>query len=111
MPGVDGLTLVRQYRTNPITKDIAIIVLSTKDEPAIKSEAFAAGANDYLVKLPDKVELIARIRHRRGVDGRAQALGHPRRPGVTSGSDIRSLDRGAVFGPRVVKDGDEPPIR
>ncbi len=62
MPGVDGLTLVRQYRTNPATQDIPIIVLSTKEEPAVKSEAFAAGANDYLVKLPDKVELIARIR-------------------------------------------------
>ena len=62
MPGVDGLTLVRQYRANPATKDIPIIVLSTKEEPAVKSEAFAAGANDYLVKLPDRIELIARIR-------------------------------------------------
>ena len=63
MPTVDGLTLVRQYRASRITKDIPIIVLSTKEEAAIKSDAFAAGANDYLVKLPDKVELIARIRH------------------------------------------------
>jgi len=63
MPGVDGLTLVRQYRASPITKDIPILVLSTKEEPAIKSEAFTAGANDYLVKLPDKIELIARIRY------------------------------------------------
>ncbi len=63
MPGVDGLTLVRQYRANPITQDIPIIVLSTKEDPVVKGEAFAAGANDYLVKLPDKIELIARIRH------------------------------------------------
>ncbi len=61
MPGMDGLTLVRQYRLNPATSSIPIIVLSTKEEPATKSEAFAAGANDYLVKLPDKVELIARV--------------------------------------------------
>ena len=27
----------------------------------IKSAAFAAGANDYLVKLPDNIELVARI--------------------------------------------------
>ena len=63
MPGVDGLTLVRQYRANPGTQDIPIIVLSTKEEAMVKSAAFAAGANDYLVKLPDKIELIARIRH------------------------------------------------
>jgi two-component system chemotaxis family response regulator WspR len=63
MPNVDGLTLVHQFRGNPATKNIPIIVLSTKEDPAIKGEAFSVGANDYLVKLPDKVELIARIRY------------------------------------------------
>lgn len=63
MPRVDGLTLVRLFRANPATKDIPVIVLSTKEEPAVKREAFAAGANDYLVKLPDNIELIARIRY------------------------------------------------
>jgi two-component system chemotaxis family response regulator WspR len=63
MPGIDGLTLVRRYREGPFTADTPIIVLSTKDDPKVKSQAFAAGANDYLVKLPDSVELIARLRH------------------------------------------------
>ncbi len=63
MPQTDGLTLVREYRANSATATIPIIVLSTKEEPKIKSAAFAAGANDYLVKLPDSLELIARIRY------------------------------------------------
>ncbi|MFJ4195907.1 diguanylate cyclase domain-containing protein [Pseudomonas sp. NPDC089534] len=63
MPGLDGLTLVREYRNHPATKDIPIIVLSTKEDPLIKSAAFSAGANDYLVKLPDNIELVARIRY------------------------------------------------
>ncbi|MEX3921570.1 diguanylate cyclase [Paraburkholderia sp. BR10872] len=63
MPGTDGLTLVRAYRVNEATRDVPIIVLSTKEEPAIKSAAFASGANDYLVKLPDSVELIARVKY------------------------------------------------
>lgn len=63
MPRMDGLALVRQFRADPATKDIPVIVLSTKEEPAVKREAFAAGANDYLVKLPDSIELIARIRY------------------------------------------------
>ncbi|TDJ77719.1 PleD family two-component system response regulator [Pseudomonas putida] len=63
MPGLDGLTLVREYRSNPATQDIPIIVLSTKEDPLVKSAAFAAGANDYLVKLPDSIELVARIRY------------------------------------------------
>ncbi|MBC3339890.1 MULTISPECIES: diguanylate cyclase domain-containing protein [Pseudomonas] len=63
MPGLDGLTLVREYRNHPATQNIPIIVLSTKEDPLIKSAAFAAGANDYLVKLPDNIELVARIRY------------------------------------------------
>jgi len=63
MPGLDGLTLVRDYRNHPATKDIPIIVLSTKEDPLVKSAAFSAGANDYLVKLPDTIELVARIRY------------------------------------------------
>lgn len=63
MPDVDGLTLLRYFRANPKTKDIPVIVLSAKEEPLVKAEAFALGAADYLVKLPDKIELLARIRH------------------------------------------------
>ena len=63
MPGIDGLTLVRFFRASEDTRQIPLIVLSAKEDPATKAEAFARGANDYLVKLPDKVELIARIRY------------------------------------------------
>ena len=63
MPGIDGMTLVKQYRADPATHDVPIIVMSTKDDATIKSAAFTAGANDYLVKVPDAVELIARIRY------------------------------------------------
>ena len=38
-------------------------MLSTKEDPVVKEEAFGVGANDYLVKLPDRLELIARIRY------------------------------------------------
>ncbi len=63
MPDIDGLTLVKFYRANPATRDVPLIVLSTKEEATTKAEAFAVGANDYLVKLPDSIELIARIRY------------------------------------------------
>ena len=63
MPSIDGLDLVRLFRANPATAETPIIVLSTEEDPQVKSRAFAIGANDYLVKLPDKVELIARIRY------------------------------------------------
>ena len=62
MPDIDGMTLVKHYRDNSQVKDVPIIVLSSKEDSQAKSEAFSNGASDYLVKLPDKIELIARIR-------------------------------------------------
>jgi PleD family two-component response regulator len=63
MPGVDGLAIVGRFRANPGTRQTPIVVLSTKEEPQTKSLAFSLGANDYLVKLPDRLELIARVRY------------------------------------------------
>jgi two-component system chemotaxis family response regulator WspR len=62
MPDVDGLTLVSRYRASSVIRDTPVIVLSSKEDPAIKRDAFQGGANDYLVKVPDKIELVARIR-------------------------------------------------
>ena len=63
MPEIDGLTLVKKFRAHEPTRETPLIVLSTKEEPAVKAEAFALGANDYIVKLPDRLELLARIRY------------------------------------------------
>jgi len=61
MPGVSGLDLLKEYRANSATRDTPVIVLSTKEDSSTRALAFALGANDYLVKLPGRVELVARI--------------------------------------------------
>lgn len=66
MPEVDGYTLLRRYRADPSTASTPVIVLSSKEDPRDKSMAFEKGASDYLVKLPDKIELVARIRAHSG---------------------------------------------
>jgi PleD family two-component response regulator len=63
MPGIDGLTLLKSFRGHIALGSIPIIVLSAKEDPKIKGEALDRGADDYMVKLPSQVELIARIRH------------------------------------------------
>lgn len=62
MPDVDGLVLLRFFRANPITKTTPIVVLSSNEDPKTKQEAFKLGATDYLVKFPDQLEVVARIR-------------------------------------------------
>ena len=63
MPEIDGLQLVKFFRANPATRDVPMIVLSSREEPETKYQAFQLGANDYLVKFPDKLEVVARIRY------------------------------------------------
>jgi two-component system chemotaxis family response regulator WspR len=66
MPGWDGFDLIRRYRATPQLEHVPVIVLSARDEPASKAHAFVVGANDYLVKLPDRLELLARVRYHSG---------------------------------------------
>ena len=67
MPDIDGLQLVKYFRANATTRETPLVVLSGKEEPVVKAKAFALGANDYLVKLPDRLEIVARVRyHSRG---------------------------------------------
>jgi two-component system chemotaxis family response regulator WspR len=63
MPGVDGFALLKDYRAQAALNEVPVIVLSSKEDPKLKAHSFAAGANDYLVKLPDRLELIARVRY------------------------------------------------
>src|SRR6185503_8044000 len=67
MPEIEGLQLVKYFRANAGTRETPLVVLSSKEEPTVKARAFALGANDYMVKLPDRLEVVARVRyHSRG---------------------------------------------
>ncbi|MCP4695650.1 MAG: response regulator [Gammaproteobacteria bacterium] len=63
MPDIDGLTLVHYFHVCTATRDVPLVVLSSEEDAAVKASAFFLGANDYLVKLPEKPELVARIRY------------------------------------------------
>ncbi|MBF0371197.1 MAG: response regulator [Magnetococcales bacterium] len=63
MPGYDGLEILSRFRGHPATRAIPVIILSATREPQTKARAFALGANDYLTKFPDKVEMVARLHH------------------------------------------------
>jgi two-component system chemotaxis family response regulator WspR len=63
MPDIDGLMLVKFYRDNELTRDVPVVVLSSKEEARTKAKAFGNGANDYLVKLPDQIEMQARLHY------------------------------------------------
>lgn len=63
MPEIDGITVLRYLRVNEATRNIPVVVLSASDDSDRKAVVFKEGGNDYLIKLPEKTELLARIRY------------------------------------------------
>jgi CheY-like chemotaxis protein len=50
MPGVDGLTMIRQIKSKPELSDIPTVVLSALATEQDKAAALQAGANAFLAK-------------------------------------------------------------
>lgn len=63
MPDIDGLALIERLRQEPATREVPLVALAPEAETIPRAEAFARGVNDYLVKLPDSQELVARVRY------------------------------------------------
>ncbi|TCS39313.1 response regulator receiver domain-containing protein [Paucimonas lemoignei] len=63
MPTISGFDVLHALRSCSSTVHVPTILLSSEDKPELKAKGFSAGANDYLVKWPDKQELIARVRY------------------------------------------------
>ncbi|MFN6487374.1 MULTISPECIES: ATP-binding protein [unclassified Nostoc] len=62
MPGVDGLQLLRQLRSQASTREVPIILVSARAGEESRVEGLEMGADDYLIKPFSARELLARVR-------------------------------------------------
>ncbi|MDX6274810.1 MAG: hypothetical protein QOJ92_2020 [Frankiales bacterium] len=62
LPRCDGIEVCRRLRAEAATASIPVIMLTAADQTADKVLALQAGADDYLVKPFDTLELLARVR-------------------------------------------------
>jgi sigma-B regulation protein RsbU (phosphoserine phosphatase) len=62
MPGLDGYEVCRRLRANPDTAEVPIMFLSSLEEVQNKTRGFEVGANDYLTKPFEMLEVKARVR-------------------------------------------------
>jgi diguanylate cyclase (GGDEF)-like protein len=62
MPKVDGFEVCQRLRSDPRTKNMSVIMLTAKSLSADKVVGLTAGADDYMIKPFDPVELIARVK-------------------------------------------------
>ena len=61
MPKMDGLEVARRLKGDPVTEGIPIILLSAKAQQADIQAGTATGAEEYLTKPFDPLELLQRV--------------------------------------------------
>lgn len=62
MPGMDGLQVCRELRSDPLLQKVPILFLTAKGRVEDKIEGFEAGADDYMTKPFDVRELLLRVK-------------------------------------------------
>ena len=62
MPEMDGVEACARIRNDTRYGDLPIIMLTSLDDMSSLSNAFVAGATDYVTKPVNRVELVARVR-------------------------------------------------
>lgn len=61
MPGIDGYQVCRELKKNPATKEIPVIFLSSLNDPKDKITGLESGGVDFVTRVEDKGELLARV--------------------------------------------------
>jgi DNA-binding response OmpR family regulator len=62
MPGMDGISMVKALRADPLTRDVAILMLTSEDSLDSETRALSAGADDYILKPVEPRRLAARVK-------------------------------------------------
>jgi two-component system cell cycle response regulator len=61
MPDMDGFEVCRRLRADPLLAEVPVIMVTALDDRASRLEGIEAGADDFLSKPYDRVELRARV--------------------------------------------------
>ena len=62
MPGMDGYEVCRQIKARPRGRLLPVVMITALDHPRDRVLALEAGADDFMSKPVDRIELVARVR-------------------------------------------------
>lgn len=62
MPRISGFEVCKRLRSNPRTRDIAVLMVTALDQPSDIDRAVEVGTDDFLTKPINKTELLLRVR-------------------------------------------------
>ncbi len=69
MPRMDGFEVTRRLKSDPATKEIPVVLLSAKAQSTDLQVGLDAGADDYVTKPFDPLELLDKVAALLGRDG------------------------------------------
>jgi PleD family two-component response regulator len=62
MPNMNGFDALRELRRYSATREIPVLMVTTKGEEECMETAFSSGCNDYIMKPIDGLELLTKVR-------------------------------------------------
>lgn len=62
MPDMDGFEVCRRIKANPRTQHVPVVMITALDQPSDRVNGLDAGADDFLTKPVDDVQLLARVK-------------------------------------------------
>jgi serine phosphatase RsbU (regulator of sigma subunit) len=89
MPGLDGYEVCRRIRADPANREIPIMFLSSLEDVRDKARGFELGANDYLTKPFEILEVQARVRSLLKAKAYADALREAQERDLTIAREIQ----------------------
>lgn len=63
MPDMDGIEFIRRFRAEPARSQTPLLMITADHEREVRYRALESGANDFLTKPVDRVEMTSRVRN------------------------------------------------
>lgn len=62
MPGIDGFEVCARLKADPATQHIPVVMVTALDQPADRMRGLTAGADDFLTKPVNDLQLLSRVK-------------------------------------------------
>jgi two-component system cell cycle response regulator len=107
MPGMDGFEVCERLKSNPKTSHIPVVMVTALDQPADRVRGLKAGADDFLTKPVNDLQLIARVKSLLRLKTLSDELRIRAQTAHTMGIDelLRADSRGEEAGQIMLVDG------